>query len=306
MQQEPERKGEVLFMEKVCDLHTHSVFSDGTWTPEELIREAERIGLSAIALTDHNTVFGLPRFLEAAKDSTVEAIPGVEFSTDYLGRDIHLVAHYVVPEYFSQVTEKMEDGSRQKDESNRKLIENLSRIGMKIDYESMVKSAPKVQLNRANIASVMVKNGWVRDMQDAFNRYLEPGCGLYEPPRRPSLFEMIRFTRSIGAVPVLAHPFLKLSEAELRTLLPQAKEQGLAAMETEYVSFDAETTALAKNLAGEYGLLQSGGSDFHGDNKPGIFLGVGRGNLRVPLSFRDGIYGEAVISPGIASAYHNE
>lgn len=283
-------------MEKVCDLHTHSVFSDGTWTPEQLIREAEHMGLSAIALTDHNTVFGLPRFLEAAKNCAVEAIPGVEFSTDYLGRDIHLVAHYVMPEHFLEVSLKMEEGSRKKNESNRKLIDNLKKIGMEIDYDAMLEPTPKGQLNRANIASVMVKNGWVRDMQDAFNRYLEPRCGLYEAPQRPSLFEMIRFTRSIGAVPVLAHPFLKLSEAELRTLLPQAKEQGLAAMETEYVSFDEETTALAKALAEEYGLLQSGGSDFHGDNKPGIFLGVGRGNLRVPLSFRNGIYGEAAIS----------
>ena len=279
-------------MNQVCDLHTHSIFSDGTWTPEELIREAERIGLSAIALTDHNTVSGLPRFLNAAEGTKVEAIPGVEFSTDYLGLDIHLVAHYVMPCHFSEVTEKMEEGVRKKEESNRKLIENLKKKGMEIDYEALKRSTPAGQLNRANIAAVMVEKGWVSSMQDAFVRYLEPKCGLYEAPQRPSLFEMIRFTRSVGAVPILAHPFLKLNFSQLQILLPKAKEAGLAGLETEYVSFDAETTALAKSLAKKYGLLESGGSDFHGAHKPGLFLGVGRGNLKVPLSFRDGIYGE--------------
>lgn len=278
-------------MNQVCDLHTHSIFSDGTWTPEALIREAQRIGLSAIALTDHNTVAGLPRFLSAAEGTEVEAIPGVEFSTDYLGMDIHLVAHYVMPSHFPEVTAKMEAGAKEKEESNRKLIANLKKIGMEIDYDALKKTTPAGQLNRANIASVMVEKGWVSSMQDAFRRYLEPKCGLYEPPQRPSLFEMIRFTRSIGAVPILAHPFLKLDLSQLHTLLPKAKEAGLAGMETEYVSFDEETTQLAKSLAKEYSLLESGGSDFHGDHKPGIFLGVGRGNLKVPLSFRDGIYG---------------
>ena len=276
-------------MEKICDLHTHSVFSDGTWTPTELIEESVRIGLSAIALTDHNTVDGLPEFLNAAEGKDLEAIPGVEFSTDYRKMDIHMVAHYVMPEHFPEVSFKMEEGRRKKDESNRELIENLRKAGFYMDYEEIRNATPGGQVNRAHIASVMVKNGWVCNMQEAFNRYLEPKCGLYQAPKRPDLFEMISFVRSIGAVPILAHPFLKLSEKQLRELLPRAKEAGLLGMETEYVSFDPEQTALAKSLAKELGLLESGGSDFHGDNKPGISLGVGRGNLRVPLSFRDGI-----------------
>ena len=280
-------------MKQICDLHTHSVYSDGTWTPEELIREAERIGLSAIALTDHNTVYGLPRFLAAAEGTHVEAIPGIEFSTDYLGMDIHLVAHYILPCHFDEVTDKMEEGRRKKDESNRKLIENLRKIGFPLDYDALLNTTPGGQVNRAHIAAVMVKNNWVSNMQEAFGKYLEPRCGLYEAPLRPSLFEMIRFSRSIGAVPILAHPFLKLSYGQLRSLLPEAKAQGLAGMETEYVSFNEETTALAKDLAKEFGLLQSGGSDFHGDNKPGIFLGVGRGNLKIPAAFRDAIRQQA-------------
>ena len=282
-------------MTGICDLHSHSVFSDGTWTPKELIGEAERIGLSALALTDHNTVDGLPEFLSAAEGKDLEAIPGVEFSTDYLGMDIHLVAHYVMPPVFEKVSRKMEIQKRQKDESNRDLIEKLRRAGFPLSYEAICAATPNGQVNRAHIAAAMVKKGWVNSIQEAFKRYLDPGCGLYQAPERPDLFAMIGYVRSLGAVPVLAHPFLKLDEAQLRILLPEAREAGLAAMETEYVSFDPETTALARTLARQYGLLESGGSDFHGDNKPGIRLGVGRGNLRVPLAFRDAIRRQAVL-----------
>ena len=191
-------------MKPYCDLHTHSIFSDGTWTPEELIREACRIELSAIALTDHNTVDGLSRFLRAAEGTGLEAIPGVEFSTDYLDMDIHMVALYVMPAHFPEVTEKMEQGRRKKDESNRNLIENLKRIGFSIDYEAMKASTPGGQINRAHIAGKMLENGWVSSRQQAFDQYLEPKCGLYQAPRRPDIFEMIHFIRSIGAVPILA------------------------------------------------------------------------------------------------------
>ena len=276
-------------MNPFCDLHTHSVFSDGTWTPEELIREACSIGLSAIALTDHNTVDGLNRFLNAAKGTEIEAIPGVEFSTDYLDMDIHIVALYVMPKHFAQVTELMTDGRVQKDASNRNLIDNLRKIGFDIDYDGLCAAVPGGQINRAHIARKMLENGWVKDMQQAFREYLEPHCGLYVPPHRPGSFEMIRFIRSIGAVPVMAHPFLKLNEEQLRVFLKHAKMAGLIGMETEYVSFDQKATALAKKIASEFGLLQSGGSDFHGDNKPGISLGTGRGNLHIPISFRNAL-----------------
>ena len=282
-------------MKKICDLHTHSVFSDGTWTPEQLTEEARRLGLSAIALTDHNTVDGLPRFLKAGEGTELETVPGVEFSTDYLGMDIHLVAHYVMPRCFSQVREKMREGTLKKQESNRNLLDNLKKIGFSIDYEELNSRVPGGQINRAHIAAIMVQRGWVKNMQEAFHNYLEPERGLYQAPERPGLLDMIGYVRSLGAVPILAHPFLKMNEEQLRILLPQARERGLAGMETEYVTFDAETTALAKTLAGDYGLLESGGSDFHGDNKPGIFLGVGRGNLRVPFSFLEAIRDQAVL-----------
>lgn len=273
----------------LCDLHAHSVYSDGTYTPAQLIAEARRIGLSALALTDHNTAAGLPEFLRAAEGSGVEAVPGVEFSTDYAGMDLHVVGLFVMPEFFPQVTALMEEGVRRKEQSNLRLMEALKKAGCPLDYEAIRSATPNGQVNRAHIGRAMLEAGYVCSVQEAFQRYLEPKCGLYTPPKRPDTFTVIRFIRSIGAVPVLAHPFLKLKEPELRVLLEQAVPAGLQAMETLYATFDEETTRLAVRIAREYGLLQSGGSDFHGSNKPDLRLGTGKGNLRVPLAFLEGL-----------------
>ena len=274
-------------MEAVVDLHTHSVFSDGTYSPTRLVREAKQRGLSAIALTDHNTVAGLPEFLRAGREAGVETVPGVEFSTDYRDMDLHVVALFVMPEVFPRVTDLMEEGVRAKEQSNRDLIEKLRCAGMPLDYEAIRSATPNGQVNRAHLAAAMQKAGYVCSIQDAFRRYLEPKFGLYTAPKRPDTFTMIRFIRSIGAVPVLAHPFLKLDEPGLRALLDRAVPAGLLGMETLYATFDGPTTALAVSVAEEYGLAQSGGSDFHGANKPDLQLGVGRGSLAVPYAFLD-------------------
>ena len=272
-------------MMKTCDLHSHSIYSDGTWTPRQLVEEGERLGLTALALTDHNTVAGVPEFLESAGDKHLEAIPGIEFSTDYEGIDLHIVALYVPESAFSRVEALMEEGKRKKEQSNVDLVRNLTRAGYALDYEAIRSRTPNGQVNRAHIAAEMVRRGWVSSIQEAFPRFLDPACGYYSQPKRPDTFEILDFIREIGAVSVMAHPFLKLDEAGVRTFLTKAVRHGLDAMETVYVTFDEPTTRLAKSLAGEFGLLMSGGSDFHGQNKPDIRLGVGRGTLAVPEEF---------------------
>ena len=142
-------------------------------------------------------------------------------------------------------------------------------------------------MNRAVIAADMVKQGYCASVKEAFAKWLDPELGYYVPPQRLDVFEAIRLLKSVGAVAVLAHPFLNLTAEELRVFLPQAVAAGLDGMETEYPSFDAETTALARSMAHEFGLLPSGGSDFHGANKPDIRLGYGRGELRVPKEVLD-------------------
>ena len=268
----------------MIDLHTHSTFSDGTLTPTELIRKAERLGLSAIALTDHNTVEGLPEFLVAGKESTVEAVPGVEFSTEYQGIELHILALFVEPAQYAPITALLEDFRQRKERSNEELVENLRHVGICIDYESLRASADGY-LNRAVIGAEMLKMGYVTSVQEAFRKYLAPERGYYIPPRRPDAYETIRFIKSLGTTAVLAHPFLNLTETQLRQFLPEAVACGLDAMETEYPKYAPETMLLAQVIAEDYGLLPSGGSDFHGKNKPDIAMGTGRENLYVQDSW---------------------
>ena len=270
-------------MKEFCDLHVHSVFSDGTWTPEQLIREAERLCLGAVALCDHNTIAGLPDFLEAARGSAVQAVPGIEFSTEYRGSELHILALFIAPEHYGAVTELVQQMQQRKEESNLALVAALKEAGIEVDYGAVKAATPNGQVNRALIAAEMMRRGYCDSIREAFQHWLSPEHGYFVPPRRLDALETIRFIRSIGAASVLAHPFLNLKEADLRCFLAEA--EGLDGMETEYVSFTPEQRKLAGEIAAEYGLLCSGGSDFHGDNKPEIALGIGKGDLAVPLSF---------------------
>ena len=274
-------------MKPICDLHIHSAFSDGTLSPAELIRLAQQRGISAVALCDHNTVAGLPEFLEAARGSGVRAVPGIEFSTDYGDTELHILALFVKPQHYEAITEKVARMLRRKEQSNLDLLEGLKSAGIELDYNAIKAAHPGGSINRAVIAAEMVKLGYCESVQQAFGSWLSEKRGYFHPPRRLDALETIEFIQSIGAVSVLAHPFLNLDEAGLREFLPQAVQKGLDAMEVRYPKFSAEQTSLAEKLAEEFGLLPSGGSDFHGANKPDIALGTGCGNLNVPCSWLD-------------------
>lgn len=265
-----------------CDLHMHSVFSDGTDTPAQLVTQAEQLGLSAIALTDHNTVAGLPDFLAAGQGSAVKVIPGCEFSTDYNGVELHILGLYIQPERFQVVTDLLEKAQKDKEESNRNLVRALNEAGYVIDYEK-VNARSQGSVNRAHIAAELMEAGYISSIQEAFQSLLTKKRGFYKPPQRIDTYDCIRFIKSIAAKAVLAHPFLNLKEeAALRDFLPGAVAAGMDGMEVAYSKFSPEQTALAEKIAGEFGLLFSGGSDYHGTNKPDIAMGVGRGNLRIP------------------------
>lgn len=271
-------------MEKICDLHTHCTYSDGTCTPAELVELARGAGLSALALSDHNTVAGLPSFLEAAEGSGIEPVPGVEFSTEYLGNELHILALYVTPRHYDRINVLMQDFLDRKDRSNFEMVQRLNDAGIRLDYQE-IKEKAAGSINRAVIAAEMVRLGYSESVKEAFSQWLSPKRGYYIPPKRPDAFEMIRFIKSIGAVAVLAHPFLSLEEQQIHAFLPDAVEAGLDAMEVCYSTYDREQTNRAMEIAQQYGLLYSGGSDFHGENKPDISIGTGRGELVVPLQF---------------------
>ena len=269
----------------MIDLHTHSTFSDGTVTPTDLIALAKQAGVSAIALCDHNTVGGLPEFVDAAQKHGIDAIPGIEFSTEYKGIELHILGLFIPPDHYDTITDLLNETLKQKERSNRALIERLRESGFEIDYDSLRNKNPDGVINRAVIAAEMVRLGYVNSVKDAFSSWLSEKHGFYQPPPRPDSLDVIRFIKSIGCISVLAHPFLDLDEAGLRRFLSDSVNAGLDAMETHYAKFDDATTHLAAQIAHEYGLLESGGSDYHGANKPDIQLGTGRGSLSVPEEF---------------------
>ena len=272
-------------MKNFCDLHTHSVFSDGTCTPAELIDEAVSLGLSAIALTDHNTVDGLPDFLAAAESWDILAIPGVEFSTDYEGKELHLLGLFIDPVHFPTVRAVCGDYLHRKKQSNLNLIAALNGAGYEVNYGKLLAQSPNGNINRAHIAAALAEKGYVGSIKEAFQTLLAKGGRFYREPAKPTFWEMLELIKSIGAVPVLAHPFLNLDEERLRVFLPMAKERGLVGMEVAYSTYDDTTAACAARLADEFSLLPSGGSDYHGNKKPDIKMGVGKGNLEVPAEW---------------------
>lgn len=276
-------------MEKLCDLHVHSNYSDGTCTPAELIGLAKDAGLSAIALCDHNTVDGLPDLLDAAAGSGIEAVPGIEFSTEFEGTELHILGLFIKPSHYVTIQSMMEDLNRRKEQSNIAMVQRLREAGYDIDYETIKAATPSGFVNRALVGAELTRKGYTESIQDAFKRLLSPKHGYYMPPKRPDAYEMIGLIKRLGAVAVLAHPFLDLDEAGLRRFLPRAVEAGLDGMEVLYPKYSREEMALAAQIAREFSLLPSGGSDFHGENKPDIAIGTGRDNLRIPLQYLEAL-----------------
>lgn len=276
-------------MDKLCDLHTHSHYSDGTLSPSELIRLAKQADIGAVALCDHNTVAGLPEFVAAGENSGVEAVPGIEFSTDYGDTELHIIMLFVKPRDYDTITSLVAQARQRKEESTIRLVQALQDGGFAVSYEKLRSQTPDGYINRAHIGAELTRLGYTASIQEAFKQYLNPGKGFFAPPKRLDVFETIGTIKELGGAAVLAHPFLNLTGRQLEAFLPRAKAYGLDAMETWYSKFDPETTRQAEQLAARFHLLQSGGSDFHGENKPDIFLGRGRGELQVPMAFLESL-----------------
>lgn len=270
-------------MEKLCDLHTHSTFSDGDHTPTQLVEAALAKGLGAVALCDHNTVEGLPELLQAARGKEILAIPGGEFTVDYQGKELHLLGLLIPESAFAAIEDKMRPIRRSKEDSNRQLIASLGRVGIRLDYDKLKAATPKGNVNRSAIAAELVRQGVVASKGEAFAGLLSETGEHYRPGLRLSLWEMLETLCSLGAAPVLAHPFKELSEEELVTLLPPAKERGLLGLECRHSDHTADQMRRGEELAAQFGLCPTGGSDFHGAEKEGLALGDGYGNVQTPL-----------------------
>ena len=263
-----------------CDLHTHTVHSDGSFTPTELVRAAKEKNL-IIALTDHNTMSGLSEFIREADRLQVEVVCGTELSCVYDGKEFHLIGLFIEPEYYSEVENLCTEYHSLKEKSNIDLIDKLCALGYDLSYAEIQKQNVNGRVNRAHIAAELMNKGYVDSIPEAFAKLLDEKCGIYLPPKRLALADGIRFLRKIKALPVLAHPLKEIGAETLRKMLPELKEAGLIGMETMHSSYSEEQIAISKEIALEFGLLESGGSDFHGSVKPGVELGVGKSNLNI-------------------------
>lgn len=258
-------------MEQFCDLHTHSVFSDGFCTPEQILDAAVQKGLAAVALTDHDSVDGLPDFLQAAAHKPIDAIAGAEFAVTYEGTELHLLGLFIPQSAFSPIAQLMEQVHRRREQCVYDLVESLNRAGFLLDFQAL-KHGAQGQVTRAHVAAALEEKGYMT-ASEAFHTLLKPGAGHYTSPQRLPFMQVLDMLRDMDAVPVLAHPFLNMTVRQLTDFLPLAKQQGLVGMECLYSGYDAQTTAAAFALAEAIGLLPSGGSDFHGAIRPEASLG---------------------------------
>lgn len=266
----------------IVDLHVHSNKSDGSFTPSELVDYAVEKGLRAFALTDHDTTEGLDEAIAAAKGKEIEVIPGIEFSTEYEGKDIHIVGLYIdyKSEVFSKQIQAFVDSRILR---NRKMCANLQSAGIDISYEKLLAAFPDAVITRAHYAKYLLDHGAVNSMPEAFDKYLGDHTRYFVPREKVTPMQAVKLILDAGGIPVLAHPTLyHMSDKRLELLLYRLKEAGLAAMECIYSTYTPSEERQMKKLADKYGLLPSGGSDFHGTTKPKLDLAVGYGNLTVP------------------------
>lgn len=275
--------------EKICDLHIHSNCSDGTCSPEELIDIAEQAGLYAVALCDHNTVKGLRRFLNAAKGKDIIAIPGVEVSCQFKSKEVHILGLFLKEDVFDDLESFFVELNIRKMESNEILLENLNKAGYKIDIQDVFDLSESGIPNRVHFAKVLLNKGYVSSIDEAFKSLLSKDGGIYIESKKLEAFETIKYLSEIDAVPVIAHPLQSLSLEEVEEFLPQAKELGLVGMECIYPLYDEVKTRQAHQLAESFDMKVSRDSDFHGENKPNIHIGVGENNIKVPFSVYEGL-----------------
>lgn len=274
------------------DLHMHSTCSDGEQEPEYLVEWAAKLGLQAMALTDHDTCKGVARAVEAGKRLGVEIIPGIEISVSFSGGTFHLLGYFV--DYQNQAfTQKLEALVQSRYDRNRKIVAALAEHGMPVSEAELQEEAGEAVIGRPHIARVLIKKGFVGEFREAFDRWIGEGKPCYFEKEKFGPRDAIALVRSAGGVPVVAHPlWLGLPSIEaLDETMGELKSQGLMGMECVYSDHDQEYTRACREIATKHGLIVTGGSDYHGGNtKPEVTLGHGPGGgFRIPPELLEGL-----------------
>ena len=263
------------------DLHAHTTASDGTDTPTRLVTMAASLGLSAVAITDHDTTAGLAEAEEAAHRAGIELVRGAELSLDWPSGAMHMLV--LLARDIDLLHSRLEETRRGRERRNRLMVKRLRDQGVRITMDEVAAESGQGVIGRPHLASVLVKRGYVSDIGEAFKQYLGRGCPAYAERPRPAPSEAIDLAHAVGGVAVLAHPLtLGVEGGELSELLGDLAAVGLDGLEAYYGAYEPPTRANLAALARRHGLVPTGGSDYHGRFKPDIGLGVGRGDLLVP------------------------
>ncbi len=285
----------------IVDLHVHSNKSDGSLTPSQLVALAVQKRLSAFALTDHDTTEGIPEAIEAANQYNqelsaghipppahgqpalpLEVIPGIEFSTEYKKKDIHILGLFIDYEapFFRQ---KIQDFVDSRTLRNQKMCAGLQEAGMDISYQQLQDTFPGSVITRGHYAKYLFSHGYVKSMAEAFERYIGDHAKYFVPREKVTPSQAVQLIRKANGIPILAHPPLyRMSDENLDALVKTLAGDGLLGIEAIYSSYQPSDERHMRSLAKKYGLCISGGSDFHGSTKPGLELATGYGRLFIP------------------------
>jgi predicted metal-dependent phosphoesterase TrpH len=272
------------------DLHLHTTASDGVLSPSEIVRYAKAKGLQAIAITDHDTIEGCEEGLTEGKRIDFEVIPGIEISAEHTPGSMHILGFFL-DIHHHLLNERLEYLQKARAERNPKIVEKLNRLGIDITFEEVLKVSGGGQVGRPHFANVLLEKKYVRSFQEAFERFLKKGAPAYVDKFRFTSKEALHFIKEAKGVAVLAHPNTlgMTGISELEKLIQQLVGEGLKGMEVYYPEHSSLDVGQFKSLAERYGLLLTGGTDYHGMEKNGLDIGVGRGEMKLPYSLVENI-----------------
>lgn len=274
----------------MIDLQLHTTDSDGTWAWDKVLDACLAMKLTAFAITDHDTIMRRGEIIAWAQAHKARAIPGIELSTTEGGQTVHLLG-YFLDGPLAALEERLDFLKRGRADRNVKIVKKLQSLGIAVTEEEVLAIAGRGTIGRPHIARLLLQKGVVKTMQEAFERYLTPGGLAYFPKEEMPLRDAIDLLHASGAVASVAHPgLLKRHPEALEASLATWRGWGLDGIEAVYPMYSEEQSTFFRRLAGKYDFLMTGGSDFHGENKPHIKIGTGTGSLSVPDSLVDPLF----------------
>ena len=273
----------------MIDLHSHTNESDGSCSPKQLVEEAVRAGVTTLGITDHDTFAGYDQALGAAASAGLGLVCGIELSTKLHGHSVHLLGYFFGSNGLTGFRQWVLELQASRRERNIRLAERLRELGFDITIEE-AEARGRGMTGRPHFAQIMVEKGYVRGFREAFDEYLDESAKGYVYRQEPQFAESVEHVREAGGIASLAHPIRV--NGDVAALMPELRDAGMNAIEAYHSDHDEEHTAMYLALAKQYGILVTGGSDFHGDVKPDVKLGTGyEGNLHIPEDLLDRLTG---------------